>query len=88
MAGRLTLLRYVALSLFGVFLIVMAYGIYYFPDAPIRYANGQYVGKFGRTHSREHLEHLHTWERIFFPLGIATTAVGIADLAKRRAGRR
>ena len=84
----MTLLRYLALSLFSVLVIVMAYGLYY-PAAPIRDVNGQYIDKRGQTHSREEFERLHTWERAFVGSWIASAGSAVAfQLAKRRARER
>jgi hypothetical protein len=60
-----TTLRYVALVLLGVLVVVMAYGFYNFPAAPIRYVDGQYVDKQGRIQSRADFERVRTWERVF-----------------------
>jgi hypothetical protein len=84
--STITLLRYLAILLFGVLVAVMSYGLYYFPAAPIRYVDGQYLDKRGQTHSREEFEHLHAWERIFIAAWIASGGGAVAfQVAKRRA---
>ena len=79
-------LSYLAWSLCAAFVIVMAYGIYYFPAAPFRDVDGQYIDKRGQAHSRAELEHLQTWERVYVAAWIAMAGVGVAaQVAKRRA---
>ena len=69
MRPRLVLLAKV---LFGVFLVAFAYGLYRFPDSPIRYVDGQYVGKYGALHSREDFEQMKLWERAYIGTFIAS----------------
>jgi hypothetical protein len=84
-----TTLGYVALSLWVVLVMVMAYGMYRFPAAPFRLADGQYIDKRGQIHSREDFESLRTWEGIYITSWVAAAAAGIASLVQsRRAGRR
>jgi hypothetical protein len=84
-----TTLGYVALSLWIVLVIVMAYGTYRFPAAPFRLVDGQYIDKRGQTHSREDFERLRTWEGIYITSWVAAAAAGIASLVQsRREGRR
>ena len=65
----------VAKALFAVFVAVFAYGLYRFPDAPIRYVDGLYVGKFGGIHSREEFERFRLWELVFFGTCATMSAV-------------
>ena len=87
-SGRtITTLRYVALALFGALVIVMAYGLYYYPAAPIQYVDGQYVDKRGRIHSRADFERLRVWERVFIASWVASVASAVSyQYAKRRRG--
>jgi hypothetical protein len=79
------MLRYVASVLFGVLVIVMGYGLYWFPAAPIRYVNGQYVDKRGEIHARLEFGRMRIWERVFVGSWIASAASGAAyQFAKRR----
>jgi hypothetical protein len=57
-ARTVSTLRYLAVAMFGALLVVMAYGLYYFPAAPIRYVDGQYVDKRGGVHTRSDYERL------------------------------
>ena len=77
--------RYIALVLFGALVVVMAYGFYYFPAAPIRHVDGQYVDKHGGIHSREDFEHLRVWERVFIASWMASAVSTVSyQYAKRR----
>jgi hypothetical protein len=49
----------------------MGYGLYYFPAAPIRYVDRQYVDKQGGFHTRSDYERLRTWERVLLSSWIA-----------------
>ena len=83
------LLQRLAVSLFVIFMVVMAYGIYYFPAAPIRAVDGQFIDKRGQTHSRQEFERLRTWERVYIGTWIAMFAATVASqLAKRRSRQR
>ena len=75
--------------LFGVFVVVFAYGLYRFPDSPIRYVNGQYVGKYGARHSLEDFEQMKAWERAFIGTFIASfTSAVVARYAIPRGEQR
>jgi hypothetical protein len=84
--NSVTTLRWLARVLFGALVVVMAYGVYNFPAAPIRYAEGRYVDKSGRIHSREDFERLHLWERVFIASWIASAVSAMSyQYTKRRA---
>ena len=77
----------IAQILFGVFLVVFAYGLYRFPDAPIRQVGGQYVGKYSAIHSREDFEQLRIWERVYITTFAATfVSAVLLRFGKRREG--
>ena len=72
----------------GVFMILLVYGVYQFPNAPIHYVDGRYVGKAGVIHSREDCERLHVWERAYVASFAASLLSTIAyRYAKRRRER-
>ena len=76
---------YVSVALFGILLLVMGYGFYRFPSAPIRYRDGQYVDKRGGVHTRSDFEQLRIWERVFIGSWVAATGSAAAyQFAKRR----
>jgi len=85
-SGRtITTLRYVALVVFGALVVVMGYGLYYFPDAPIRYVDGQYVDKRGRIHTKADFEFVRVWERVFIASWVASAVSAVSyQYAKRR----
>lgn len=56
---RRTPFGYLAMSLWVILVLVMAYGMYHFPAAPYSLVNGQYVDKRGQIHSMDDVEHLH-----------------------------
>jgi hypothetical protein len=67
---------------------VMAYGIYNFPDAPIRPAAGGYAGKHGEPRTREDFEAFVRWERTLFVVFPSAFALGFASAWADRARRR
>lgn len=83
-----TALRYVSMVLFGALVVVMAYGFYTFPAAPIRYVHRQYVDKRGQIHTRDEFERLHVWERIFVASWIASAISGVSYQYVKRQQRR
>ncbi|MGH9901377.1 MAG: hypothetical protein ACRD68_06075 [Pyrinomonadaceae bacterium] len=64
------------------------YGVYHFPDAPLRPTEGGYVGKGGRPRTREDFEGFLLWKKamlIVFPAAFALGfACGITDTVRRR----
>ena len=67
--------------------ITFLYGIYNFPDAPIRPSGSGYVGKSGKPHTAQDFERFVLWERAMFLTFPATFLFGFAyDLSV--AGRR
>lgn len=79
-----SLLRHLAQSLFGVLVIVMAYGFFHFPAAPFHYVNEHYADKLGRSHSREKFEDLRGWERILIASWVASAGSAIAHQVVKR----
>ena len=65
----------------------LVYGVYYFPDAPIRQTAGGYAGKHGAPRSREDFEAFVRWERtmfIAFPVAfVSGFAFAWADRARQ-----
>lgn len=63
------------------------YGIYNFPDAPIRKTAGGYAGKGGKPHTQEDYEAFILWEKamfIVFPSGFTLGfAFAITEAARR-----
>ena len=83
-----------ALTLGAVLLtaVTMFYGIYYFPDAPLRQIAAGYVGKGGGPRTQEDFEAFVIWERalltafsLSFVFGVA---FGITDVMQRRKDKR
>ncbi|HEU4596001.1 MAG TPA: hypothetical protein VFS10_12740 [Pyrinomonadaceae bacterium] len=66
----------------------LVYGIYYFPDAPLRQTAGGYAGKQGNPRTREDFEAFVRWERtlfIAFPTAfVLAGAHALANGARRR----
>ena len=66
----------------------MFYGIYYFPDAPIRQTAGGYVGKGGTARTQEDFEAFLRWEKamlVVFPsVFVFGFAFGITDAMRKR----
>jgi len=91
MSGSLrtiAILRYAAVAVFGASISMMAYGLYHYPAAPIRYVDGQYLDKRGRIHSRAEFEHFRFWEKAFFASWGASAVAALSyQYATRRRGR-
>lgn len=89
-AARLLL----ALTLAGALLTsaLMFYGVYKFPDAPVRQTAEGFRGKDGRARTREEFEAFVLWQRVLFTVVPAVFVLGFAyaaaDAARRRKGRR
>ena len=66
----------------------MVYGIYHFPDAPIRQRAGAYVGKGGTARTQKDFEAFLNWEKtmlIVFPaVFVFGFGFGLADVMQRR----
>ena len=64
------------------------YGVYNFPDAPIRQTGSGYVGKGGKPHTREEFERFILWQQVMFIVFPSAFVLGFAfaitDSAKRR----
>jgi hypothetical protein len=82
------------LTLVAILLAVVTgcYGIYNFPDAPIRPAAQGYVGKTGKPHTQAEYEGFVAWKKtmfIVFPSALVLGfAFGIAETKGRRKGAR
>ncbi len=64
------------------------YGVYKFPDAPLRQTAGGYAGKHGEPRTREDFEAFVSWERVMFVVFPAAFVLGFAFAWADRAGRR
>ena len=85
LAKILLVLTIVACLLAGA---TMLYGVYNFPDAPIRQTEGGYAGKRGKPHTKEDYEAFLRWKKtlfIVFPSALLLgLAFGITDARQRR----
>ena len=67
------------------------YGVYNFPDAPIRQTADGYVGKGGKAHTQEDFDAFNLWKRVLFvafpSAFVLALAFVIADGRKRRQPR-
>ena len=65
----------------------MCYGIYNFPDAPLRQTAGGYAGKHGGARTREDYERFVAWEKamlVAFPaVFVLAFAFALADAGRR-----
>ena len=67
----------------------MLYGVYNFPDAPIREAGGAYVGKGGKPHTRDEFEAYVLWGNAMFIVVPTAFVLGFAfAIADSKRGRR
>jgi hypothetical protein len=67
------------------------YGVYNFPDAPIRQTESGYAGKGGKAHTKEEFERFILWKQVMFiafPVSFAFgLAFGVTDMMQRRKHR-
>ena len=66
--------------------VILAFGVYRWPDAPIRQSAGGYAGKTGVAHTGEEYELFKDWERsllVIVPLAFIVN-IGAAIMSKRR----
>lgn len=66
--------------------LIMAYGAFKWPDAPIRQTPSGFVGKTGLAHTREDYELFELWKSgllVAFPLAFVVN-IGAAIAAKRK----
>jgi hypothetical protein len=69
--------------------VTFVYGIYNFPDAPIRPSAGGYVGKGGKPHTAEEYERFLLWERALLITFPAAFLAGFAyEFSTRRKRKR
>lgn len=84
--ARFLLALTILASLFAT--TTMFYGMYYFPDAPIRQTAEGYVGKGGTARTQEDFEAFLRWEKtmlIAFPsVFVFGFAFGITNVRQRR----
>ncbi len=86
--GKILLAFTLASSLFAA--ATMFYGMYYFPDAPIRQKAEGYVGKGGTARKQEDFEAFLKWEKamlVAFPLVfVFGFGFGITEVINSRRG--
>ena len=64
------------------------YGVYNFPDAPLRRAGEGYVGKYGKPHTREEFEAFGRWMSVMFVAFPSAFVLAFAFALADGAGRR
>ena len=77
--------NFICVILIVIVVLIMIFGIFKWPDAPIRQTPGGFVGKTGGAHTREDYELFKLWEKsllVSVPLAFAVNF--IAALAKRK----
>src|SRR5262245_33901559 len=63
----------------------LLYGLYMFPDAPIRAGASGYVGKAGTSHTAQEFERFLMWERAMLIAFAGTFLFGFAyEILRRR----
>ena len=78
-------LTFIGVMLVVVTAMIMAFGIFKFPDAPIRESAGGYVGKTGKAHTREDYELFNLWlKALFISFPVAFVMNSIAVIANRK----
>ena len=67
---------------------VGVYGIYNFPDAPVREKQGVYSGKYGKPYEKEDFERFVVWKQALFASFAATFTLGFTFAALDKRERR
>jgi hypothetical protein len=84
--GRLLLVLTIATCLLAA--AAMLYGVYKFPDAPIRQTDAGYVGRGGEPHTQEDFEAFIRWRKVMFVIipsaFVCGFAFGVTDSRQRR----
>ena len=64
------------------------YGVYKFPDAPIRQSDSGYVGRIGQPHTKEDFDAFNSWQTMMFIVFPSAFVLGfsyaIASAVQRR----
>ena len=68
---------------FAIFVVVFAYGMYRFPDGPLREVDGKYFGKRGVPHTREEYVQYRVWTVALFGTFAPSVVTGILVSRKR-----
>jgi hypothetical protein len=87
--GWLKALQFAGVAMVLAAALTLAYGIFKFPDAPIRQTATGVVGKTGLPHTREDYELFELWERsvlVVVPLAFAVCAAAV--IAEKRNKKR
>lgn len=66
----------------------LVYGVIKFPDAPIREAGSNYVGKRGAPRTREDYERFKLWEKLIFASFGLAFLTGFGAVAAEKLSRR
>ena len=85
--GWQRMLNYIGITLIVIAVVIMAFGAFKWPDAPIRQTPGGFVGKTGTAHTREDYQLFKLWEKalfVSFPLAFAVNAIAVVANRKRK----
>jgi len=81
-------LNYICITLIVIVVLIMAFGIIKWPDAPIRQTPaGGFVGKTGVAHTSEDYELFNLWLKsllVSFPLAFAVNFIAVIAKRKRK----
>ena len=80
-------LNFICVALVIIAALILAFGAFKWPDAPIRQSDGGFVGKTGLAHTREDYELFMLWEKslfVSFPLAFAVSAIAAVAGRKRK----
>ncbi|HEX5735583.1 MAG TPA: hypothetical protein VF131_22340 [Blastocatellia bacterium] len=80
-------LNFIGVALVIIAALILAFGAFKWPDAPIRQAAGGFVGKTGIAHTSEDYELFKLWEKalfVSFPLAFAVNIIAAVARRKRK----
>jgi len=84
------LFDFIRVALVVIAALILAYGAFKWPDAPIRETAGGVVGKTGSPHTREEYEMFELWKKsllVAFPLAFAVNFIAVIAERKRKKER-
>jgi hypothetical protein len=82
-----TALNFICVGLVVIAALILAFGAFKWPDAPIRQTPGGFVGKTGLAHTLEDYELFKLWEKSLFvsiPLAFAVNIITAVAKRKRK----
>ena len=85
--GWQRMLNFIGIALVIIAAMILAFGAFKWPDAPIRQTPGGFVGKTGIAHTLEDYEFFELWQKslfVSFPLAFVVNFIAVLANRKRK----